>query len=320
MDRCISLRSFLLVLALFVGMGLVGCSGDDDDDDSSTTPTPSPTPEPFDDTFRIIKMEVGTSSEGVDIDGDGDIDNAIEDTLNGIVDSTVSSVTTQLQDAGVQDPTLTMVETILTEALSGIFTVDALTNALNVPIENFQTNYMLEFQQQVDGSVSLTWYNAEMQPGGSFEVDTSRTDAVLGEQTGTLDLSTKTGEFAGDIGLTFVFETPSLPAPGAVPAEEIELVLVLAGAKSTVEQYNDVSLRDMMFGGAIIIDDIVRLIESVLNMVAANLPEGVPFDVDAIVDEIATQMEGYSDVTVNGQQGFSIGVNVSADASLLVVK
>ncbi len=309
------------MLALFVGSGLVGCSGGGDDDDSSATPAPSPTPEPFEDTFRVIEMEIGSANEGVDIDGDGQIDNAIETTLEGIIDSTVSTVATTLEDAGVNSQTIDIVSTIMTEALSSVFTVDAMSAALNVPIDSFQTNYMLEFAQQVDGSVLLTWYNAEMQPGGSFEVDTSKTGSVLGEQTGTLDMTTKTGEFAGDIGLTFVFETASVPSQSAVPAENAyELVIVLAGAKSTVEQYNDVSLRNMMFGGAIMIDDIVQLISDVLNQVANTLPEGVDLDVDALVSEISTAMEDYSDVTVNGDPGFSIGINVSADASLLVVK
>ncbi len=318
MDRRISLRSFL-ILALFAGLGLVGCTegGDDDDASATATPAPSPTPEPLDDTFRIISMEVGTSDVGVDIDGDGSVDNGIEATLDAVIQSTVDSVTATLEENGVSEDVIQIVETALTEALSGVFTVDALTEALNGPIEDFNVNYMLEFASQVDGTYSLTWYNADMQAGGSFEVDTSRPEAVLGEQTGTLDLSSGEGMFEGDITLSFVFTMPTGPGQDAVT---VTSDLTLLGAKTAVSQYNDAKLRDTMFGGAIAVSDLMGIISGVLNFVDSNLPESVPFDPDEYAQQIEESLQQYTDVQVNGEDAFSIGLNLSADASLLIVK
>ncbi len=320
MDRRNSLRSFLIVLALFAGWGMAACSGGGDDDDSTgatATPEPSPTPEPIDDTFRIIGMEVGGSDVGVDIDGDGTIDNGIESTMDAVVQSTVDSVTQALRDAGVQESTIAIVETALTEALSSVFTVDALTAALNGPIESFQVNYMLEFASQVDGTVALNWYNADMQAGGSFEVDTSRPESTLGTQSGTLDLTTGDGNFAGDITLKFVFDLPT--GPGQEPLS-ITNELTLLGAKTTVSQYNDAKLRDTMFGGALSLGDIMSIVQGVLDFVAGNLPETVPFDPDAYAAQIESALANYTDIQVDGEDAFSIGLNLSADASLLIVK
>ena len=72
---------------------VAGCSGEetgDDDDDSSVepteSPTPEPTPEPMDDWYRVTSMAIGdgTQGEGVDLDGDGNVDNNIQEALDTI--------------------------------------------------------------------------------------------------------------------------------------------------------------------------------------------------------------------------------------------
>lgn len=334
MKRCLSCRTrhlayystTLMILAVLTLVS-AGCPSE-----STDTPEESPTPL-REDFFRVTAIEVGEATQGVDVDGDGSVDNSIETSLDGIVTSIMTAIETALDsqtgnpnDGGSPVEISQVVLDGIEAALSEVFSVDALNNAIDQPVQNFDINYVVEFQGNGDGTVDLIWYSGELTESGSLQVNTGNADALLGTQTGTIS-DDGSAYFEGDLTLTFVFTAPTLPdSPGssgdgsAPTANEIVEQITLYSAKCVVEGYNSQTIRNMLVGGGILVSDLMGLIEDVLNMLNDIIPGDIELEIDPqILAEIQASMEESADIEIDGQPAFSIGLLIDLDEALVKV-
>lgn len=311
MIRMFSLKNFFAPL-MIGALALAGCGDDDDDSEATATPEPA-----MDDYFRVTSMEIGDSNTGVDLDGDGTVDNNIEETLIQVSAALSIAIETALIDAGVEEcqtpPTqevcIDTVMDVVNQVLATVFDVDQLSDAVNQPISEGQINYLTEFKE-TGANVDLVWWT------GAFVDVGWDTVSTLGTQSGSLDTSGY-GEFGpGDLTLRFYFEIQD-PQTGETEVKEIPITLY--DGITIVSGYNQQSISDMLVGGAISLEDLLGLVEQVLisvNDALTNLPTDVdPLPVDEIVDTLAEAIAPFADINLDSDEeyeGFSIGLEASA--------
>lgn len=314
-------RSLLAVPFLASAMmTLVGCSGGVEETPTPDTPTPTPTPTPvppLSDYFRVTKMEVGGAGEGVDLNGDGEVDNGIEDALDEISSTIVDAVQTALDTAEVppqqQAPILAAVQQIV----DSIFTVDALSESLNAPIAAGDLNYVMHFQETSSG-VDLMWHTADFKDTG-FGLNDD-----LGTQSGTLDDSGKGLFGPGDITLTLSFASPN-----GETSTDVELLL--EAGYTSVSGYSSNLLNNALSGGAISIEFLLELVETALvavNEALEQLPDnpndtdgGVVIPVDEILTTLDESLKEQADLDLDNDgklDSFSIGLIVNANTAIIV--
>lgn len=290
-----------------VALAMVACGGDDD---GGATPTPTPVP-PADDYFRLTAMTVGDSSTGVDLDGDGSVDNNIENALEEIQASLLVVIEDALATAGVPfgdecsqgtpcgDVIMDQVANILEATLS----VDALSDAINTPISNGTVNYLLEFKEEAVWN--LYWYLGEFLDTGIAPSD------LLGVQAGPTDLlATGAGTFGpGDLSLTFTFTVTNPTNPSE--SNEIVIPFTLYGGLSEVSGYNQDNLSNFVAGGAVSMNDLLAIVEATLDNVNEVLPPDQQLPVDEILTTMETALVPYADVDLDSNganDAFSIGL------------
>ena len=197
MIRKVSLGKYLMPLV--AGVALIGCGGVDE-------PTPTPVP-PMNDYHRVTSLTLGDSSTGVDVDGDGTVDNNIEVALETITVTALAAVETALVEVGIPfgddcepqtppcgDTIMIQVTTLFEQA----FSVETLSEALSAPVESGDVNYIMQFQEAGAG-VNLNWYLGEF-----VDIEIVPT-TVLGKQPGSLDASQNGAFGPGALTLTFSF-------------------------------------------------------------------------------------------------------------------
>ncbi len=315
-----SLRKFIIPVVACSALALVGCGGGDDDDDGGeATPTATPVP-PMDDYFRITDMVLLDSDSGVDLDGDGTIDNNIDAALDGISTSLSTSIEQALLDNGIpeecppDEPTCVSVDSIMSvvnSLLDSVFSTESLSDALSQPIEDGDVHYILEFAES-GANVELEWFK------GEFDNVGYRTTDSLGVQDGALD-SAGDGTFGpGDLTLTFQFTYTD-----ATTGEEntIDIFLTLNDAITEIDGYNSEVLNDIIFGGAISIEELLDLVEEVLNRLQSAIDDipgqgdPITLDIDKILSALDESLSVYADIDLDGDgvnEGFSIGIEGSA--------
>lgn len=313
MMRMFSYSQVVIPLCASAMLALVGCGSSGDDDTptpaASPTPTPTPTPPPFDEWFRVTEMLIGNSDEGVDIDGDGSVDNGIEDTLIIIGDTLYTQIDETVCPDGDCEATTKQLLKQIDNIINSVFSVESLSNAINNPVQAGTLNYLLNFQEQsVGGDVDLTWNFGEFKNTGYAVTQT------LGEQAGKLD-GTGSGRFGpGDLSLSFSFTNPQSGS------ELFAFDVTLHTGYTEVTGYNGTRLTDLMTGGAILEQDLLDLVEGILVKINDLIVQGggEELDVDVILTNISTTIEPYSDITVDGGPAFSIGLVVQADTVVVV--
>lgn len=312
---------FMAPLVAGAMLSIVGCSGGGDDTPTPATPTPTPTPTPVppvDDYFRVTTMAVGDSSVGVDLNDDGEIDNGIEGALEEITTTILDAVEAALVEAEVAPAQIQAVLAAVEQILNSVFTVDALSEAINAPIEAGDRNYLMNFKESSTG-MDLNWYL------GAFKNTGYTLGANVGTQAGSLDASGNGLFGPGALTLSLSFESPT----GEGDPTEIELVLE-AGITS-VEGYNGTLINDAIAGGAITIDFLTGLVESALvavNEALENIPsnpngggEPIVIPVDEIVTQLETALTEQADLDLDNDStndSFSIGLIVNADVVTIV--
>jgi hypothetical protein len=298
--------------AMAMSVGCTPPAGDDDSADTSPTPTPEP---PFNDNFRVTSIAVGSSTQGVDIDGDGTIDNGIEATLEEVNAAIVGEVETVMCGADgtpdctfQQDQILGTIETLLNTVLN----IETLSEALNAPVQEGSVNYITNFAEQANGDVNLEWWTAEFKSVGFTLVKS------LGKQAGKLDDSGN-GKF-GPGELAFTIEITN-PQSGETIVEQ---KLTMRQGYTVVAGYNPELLNNMYTGGAIAMQDILDLVEQILVTVNDLIPDPDPttpdeendIPIDDTLLAIDTSLAPYADITLtDGSTGFSIGLVAKAEVA-----
>ncbi|MFM7203565.1 MAG: hypothetical protein ACKO6N_22495 [Myxococcota bacterium] len=311
----------LLAVPFLAGamMTFVGCSGGEATPTPDTpTPTPTATPvPPLSDYFRVTKMEVGASSEGVDLNGDGEVDNGIEDALDEISSTIVSAVETALDTAEVPQTQQAPILAAVDQIVSSIFTVDAISESLNAPIAAGDLNYVMHFQETSSG-VELMWYTADFKETGFGLKDD------LGTQSGDLDGSGKGLFGPGDITLTLSFASPN-------GETSTDVDLLLEAGYTSVSGYSSSLLNNAVSGGAISIGFLLDLVETALeavNEALGQLPDnpnnpdgGVVIPTDEIVTALNESLTEQADLDLNNDgtfDSFSIGLILNANTVTIV--
>lgn len=307
-------------------LALVGCGGTPEESPTPTAvpPTPTATPVPaIDDYFRVTSMAVGGEGEGVDLNGDGTVDNGIEGALTEISDQILAAVEAALTEASIEGAQAQAIMTAVEGILESTFSVDAMSEAINAPIDDGSLNYLMEFKEtgSVTGQFDLNW------SGGTFKNTGYAVGQSLGTQAGSIDASGN-GHFGpGDLTLTLSFTTPNGEA-----AEPIELVL--AAGITEVSGYNGESISDGVAGGAVEVAFLMGLVSDTIDQIIAAIedaptPPGsgsgsipVPeINVDEVLASLETALLDQADLDLDGDKendSFSMGLILDAAAIIVV--
>lgn len=303
-------------------MALIGCGGTPEESPTPTavppTPTATPVP-PIDDYFRVTSMGVGSSDEGVDLTGDGQVDNGIEGALTEISDGILGAIEEALVLASVPEAQQQLIMGAVEEILATTFSVDAMSEAINAPIDDGSINYLMEFKESGSqtGEFSLVWST------GTFKNTGYTVGQSVGTQAGALD-DNGDGRFGpGDLTLTLTFTAPN--------DTTTESELVLSSGITEISGYNGETLTDGLAGGAIEVAFLLDLVESTLNDIIIAIedlpaPPGsgggsveVPeIDVDAIILSLEEALVSQADIELDSGPAFSIGLIFNADLIAIV--
>ncbi len=263
-------------------------------------PTPEPTPDPADPVhsfFWVTSLEVADSGEGLDLDGDGTVDNALPgmlELINAFVSDAVEQALCENIDCDGDDADL------LAQAEQFIdiaFSVDTLSWALSNPIDTGEATYVTELDgDSLFDPLSFTWYLSK-----TPESDESR--CVM---TGSLDSGE--GRF-GTCDLHVVTDSYGSEDAGVV----FSLDLVISDAQMAVTSFAWAEY-DFTGGGLISSEVMLDIIEQVIVTMNDVLDAGIPVEVAMHAIEMA--LPDYADVDMDqdGQNdAFSLAVTGHAE-------
>jgi len=303
MIHMFSRKKVLVSLITCAALAFTGCGNGDDDDDDDDSATPATLRDDF---FRVTNFEFGDSSEGLDLDGDGNIDNNIEYTLEAIQVALIDAIQQVLVAAEVNfgdacvpdEPCGDTIMEVVTGIIEENLTVQTLSDAINRPIQEGNVNYIQEFAEE-GANVNLLWWKGVFQDTGMAK------QGSIGNQPGSL--TDGAGLFGpGNLTLSLTFETGG--QSGETTQQEIELILYECSTK--VPAYNVDELVNFVIGGAISLEDLLAIVENTLNSINDALPSS-PIPVSDIMDTLQVTIIEYADINIDSDadlEGFSLAL------------
>ncbi len=286
-------------LALGAFLALLGCGGQDtpcgsSDDCSSATPEPTPDPSaPVHTFFWITSLDLADAGQGLDLDGDGEIDNGLPAMLEVVSEVVSAGVEDALcGDEGCSDDQADL----LAQAQSFIeiaFSLPTLSWAITTPIQTGEATYLAAMDgDSLAGDLSFTWYLSK----------TPETDSSRCVMTGTLD-EQGAGRF-GTCDLHLVTDSYG----GADGSFEITLDLIFSEAQIEISSF---AWKGFQFTGGAVVTAPVMLaaIEQVLTVMNDVMDAGIPIEIAMLA--IEATLPNYADYDTDGDgsnDAFSIGV------------
>ncbi len=288
-----------LALAVCVAVTGGGCGGTEEScqaDDTCASTTPEPTPDPADPVYTfywITRLDVADSDQGLDLDGDGDIDNGLPYMLE-VVGQFVSSA---VESALCGDTPCTEDQAdLLARAQSFIetaFSLPTLSWAISNPIQTGQATYLMELTgDSLADPLSFTLYLSK-----TPETDTSRCvitgmlDDAGGGRFGTCDLHVITESY------------------GSADSDvSIALDLIFSETQIQVDTFGWSGFE--FTGGAVVTSPVLlAAIEQVILVMNEAMDAGIP--VEVAIRAIEGMLPTYADYDTDGDgvnDAFSIGV------------
>lgn len=280
------------------------------------TPTPTPTPAPgLDDWQMMTSLQVAPKGGGLDLDGDGRLDNgiyagmktletgiinAIEAWNNSSTDFPGQTDICEEEDApGCTGPKLPPEAMAAIEQVIGtLVSVDAINRALAAPYEAGQYPYALHLYG-TSPDHTLDYYTGELTNPGYV------TDALIGSQKGNITLDGTETHFGPG---SYTFSVSLQPPQG----EPLALSFALYTAQSQFI-YDPAGLDDAYTGGGVSIYDMLDLAETVLEfidgMIINIMEDQDPLDVDGILAQLEDELQGAADIScMDGGQCISMSL------------
>jgi len=293
-----------LVAALIAPAVLTTACDDPADESTKEEEDVSPTPPlRYEDDFQITTLALGEADEGVDVDGDGEIDNSIEVLLNALNEAVYEQVAISVCSSGSctaeQEQVLVAIQVIL----DAVFSVDAISTALNTPIENGTTTYLLAVTgDNPPGDATLVWVQG------------------AGDGSDMQEISTQAGYVKSDgfgaFGPDDLTLSGSIDLPGN---QDYTLALTLYRAQTELWMLDQAYGA---FGGAASLTDTMDMVYDIM-LIIEQLVEagGDTLDVDAIMIEIETALQPYTDIDLDEDgENDAYSVGLVYEASVVVVE
>jgi len=281
---------------------LGGCSNGSDSDEDTPEAEPSPTPVPVNEYFSVDTLWVGESWEGLDLDGDGQTDNSLEETLvlmnatlYGLAEESLAA--SELPVACEEDGNLCQDEILedIGILLNFTFSIDGLTGLLNVPLTTNDVVIGMYFVGGVDADVALTWSQEGLW------------DGEPGVQGGTMNLGGY-GWFGPDETEVF-FRLPLYDPLGGVHWIDMPFTLYLWNTEAIIKGKTDL---EWTTGGALSIEDLLDTTAQMTDIVNLFLDlADVEIEVETalIAMELALIIQADIDISGDGRDdGFSFAI------------
>lgn len=298
-----------LCYALVLLSSTVACSGSAPEETPTPTPTPTPVP-PVDEWYRLTILVVGDSEAGVDLDGDGTVDNQIETVLDAAADEIVQTLSaSELCNPPVRmSPTVEAPCAALFDAIDAVLSLETLHPAISTPIQSGDVNYLMHLTAPAPvGEATLSWNT------GTFQSSHFTSTGTLATQEGEVQAD-GTGTFGpDDLPLT-------LTLTSGVTGEDV-FTYTLTIQDATVElRYLHTPAVDGVMGGSISAAELDALLAAMLEPIAALIcqldPESCTTpDEEGPFDSVSEVLEPYLDIDTDGdgvEDSVSIGFLLNA--------